>query len=161
MKRLIFILLALITFSASAQYTGIAIPEAKVTVNPDWSITITQDIPAGIPAVNFYRFAYVAGSGNWVTLANVAPPSAGATQVAYTSAPCLLTDSIQYAAGCGVYFVDPQYVQATGFSTTFLRMPCLTFQGTGGCCGGPTGTLCPSDGNCAPAPSPNLKKKKK
>lgn len=161
MKKILTISLLLVTLTASAQWTGVAIPECKITVNPDWSITFTQDIPPGTPQISSVVFAYVAGQGNYVQLANVSGTSITNNQLVYTSQPCLLLDSIQYAGGANVYFAQPGYVQATGFTTTFLRIPCLTFQGTGGCCGAPTGVACASDGNCAPAPSPNPKKKKK
>ena len=155
MKKLLTICFVFLMGIANAQWTGIDVPPVKITVNPNWSITFTQEFLPGTPTINNVVFSYVAGQGNWTQLVNVSGASIVGNQLVWTSPACLLTDSIQYAGGAGVYFADPQYVQGTGFSTTFLRIPCLTFQGTGGCCGAPTGTACASSGTCAPAPTPN------
>ena len=150
MKKIVLLLALVAGFAATAWSQGIAIPEVKITVNPNHSITYTQEIPPGTPAVNSVSFGFVAGQGNWSILATVSGSSMVNNQIVWTSPACLLTDSVQYAGGANVYFADPTLYQATGFSTTFLRIPCLTFQGTGGCCGAPTGTQCPSDGSCPP-----------
>ena len=150
MKKLFTVVIASILFMNVSGQIPVTFQAVKATINADYSVTFTQDIPSGMPTtITTVDFYWVSGTAPYVLEGTLTSASIFNNQMMLTTAPCALVDSIQFAASTRIYLADPSYIAYNGQSTNFWRRPGITYQSGYAT----TGTDIPHDGSCPSAPT--------